>query len=219
MSSLKESIPNKRLRMLFFAFIASSLSLALLSGLVANGVTRNFDVATLEWINSHANPAFDTFFVAVTQLAGVLAVSGVTLLLTLYFVFVKQYHKALFVALSVGGASLLGYALKSVFDRPRPDLWEWIVVETNFSFPSGHATASMALALCIVVLLWRTKWRTATIAVMATYVAVIGFSRLYLGVHFPTDILGGWLLSLGWASLITVAIYGYKVQRQIVASK
>ena len=61
---------------------------------------------------------------------------------------------------------------------------------------------SMALAICGVFLVWHTKWRAVAICGAVLYVLLIGFSRLYLGVHFPTDIIGGWLLGAGWMSLV-----------------
>jgi Membrane-associated phospholipid phosphatase len=160
-------------------------------------------------MNEHASPAFDSFFVAFTELGGLIVVPIVTFALFVYLLIKKQYPKALLVSVGVGGAAAIAYILKSVFDRPRPDLWEWLIVETQFSFPSGHAVASSALAFCVVILVWRTKWRTLAIVLGGIYVLAIGVSRLYLGVHYPTDILGGWLLSTAWVALVTSVIYLY----------
>lgn len=193
------------------------LSFGVLATLVLNGVTNTFDESVLLWINQHASAGFDSFFVAFTELGGLIVVTAVSALLLGYFLYRKKYLKAILVAAGVGGAALMNIILKSIFDRPRPDLWEWLVVETHFSFPSGHATASMALALVIVALLWKTKWRAASIIGAALYIVSIGFSRLYLGVHYPTDILGGWLLGAAWIIIVINSIYWY-VQKKAKAT-
>lgn len=199
---IKQSPPNTNLLTLLIVSFVSTLLLTVLITLVATNTTDSFDVAVLSWINAHASSALDAFFVIITQLGGVIVVTAVTLALVGYFIYKRDYLKSLLVAIGVGGATAIAFGLKALFERPRPDLWEWIVVETNFSFPSGHATASSALALCLVIILWQTKWRYLVVVVASIYVILVGFSRLYLGVHYPTDIIGGWLLSVALVILL-----------------
>ncbi len=73
------------------------------------------------------------------------------------------------------------------------------------AFPSGHATGSFALATAVAVLAWPTRWRLAVIAGGALFVVAVGLSRLYLGVHFPSDILAGWCVALAWVALLRIA--------------
>jgi undecaprenyl-diphosphatase len=153
-------------------------------------------------------------FVALTQLGGIYLVAGVSLAMVVYLVLKKKYYKALFVAVSIGGVALVNVLLKTLFDRSRPDLWQHLVTETSFSFPSGHASASAALAFTVVLLLWNTRWRTLSLSIGALYVVTIGFSRMYLGVHFPSDILGGWLLAVSWVTLMAGILYSYKNRRK-----
>lgn len=175
--------------------------------LVVSGWTQSFDPSVLLWINQHANPSFDALFLFLTELGGKIVIATVTFLLTLYFVMKRNFYKAAFVVASVAGVSLLNTLLKTVFDRPRPDLWEWLITETSFSFPSGHSVASAALALTIVVLVWRTKWRWMAMSVGALYVASVGLSRMYLGVHYVSDVIGGWTLAIAWVSLVACVLY------------
>jgi len=195
---------------LILVFLIAMTSFALLAFIVSNGVTLAGDRALLLWLNQHSTTILDTFFVTFTELGGVVAITTVTLGIFLYLLSIKAFSKALFIAVAIGGISAIGFILKALFDRPRPDLWEWIITETYFSFPSGHAVASSALALSIVVLLWQTKWRTLAIIIGSLCVVLIGVSRMYLGVHYPSDILGGWLLSTGWIALTVAVLYRYK---------
>ena len=113
------------------------------------------------------------------------------------------------VLIGLGGAALLNIILKLLFERVRPDLWEQLVVETSFSFPSGHSMASAALAGVIIYFIIRSRlkvWLKSTaIAAAVIYVALVGFSRLYLGVHYPTDVVGGWLVTSLWL-LVTIPV-------------
>ena len=200
-------------KILLLISVFSLVLLAILAVLVASSATSYVDKAVLTWINGNSSPALTTFFVSVTQLGGVIAVTTITLLLIIFMLFKKAKSKAVLIALGVGGASGIAFILKAVFERPRPDLWEWLVHETYFSFPSGHAVGSASLALCIMVLFWQTKWRIPTLIVAALYMGIIGVSRLYLGVHYPTDILGGWLVASAWVAFITALMYRRNISK------
>ena len=200
---IKKSTRTIILSIIFLA----ALTFAILAVFVAQGSTLTFDQTVLRWINSFSSPVLDSFFVAFTQLGGVIVVAAVAIALFVFFLYKKLYSKALLIALGIGGVALMNLILKTIFERARPDLWTWIVAESNFSFPSGHSSASAALALCVIVLLWNTKWRRAALIGGGVYIVLIGLSRLYLGVHYPTDILGGWLLGAVWVGLMTLCIY------------
>ena len=201
-SPLKPFTTKRILLMSLTVFMVTSILFTILAIIVARNDTNAFDSAALLAIYRHASPALNAFFIAFTELGGVIVVTVTALLLTAYFLLKSHYIKAYLIAMGIGGVAAMNLLLKSLFERARPDLWEWIVTETHTSFPSGHATASMALAICGVFLVWHTKWRAVAICGAVAYVLLIGFSRLYLGVHFPTDIIGGWLIGAGWMSLV-----------------
>ena len=125
------------------------------------------------------------------------------IVLVLVLALLRRYREGLFAAIALGGSALLNLAAKQFFARDRPSLWESIAPETNFSFPSGHAMGSMTLACVLVLLAWRTRWRWPMLVAMAAFVVMVGLSRVYLGVHYPSDILAGWTAATAW----TVGVY------------
>ena len=217
MTSPTNTLSRQAIASLVTIFSMAIFLLAALAILVTTGSTSATDSSILLWLYEHSTSQLDAFFLFVTNLGGVVAITAASLLLLAYLVFKKRYYKAALLVAGVGGVAAINFLLKIIFERPRPDLWEWLITETQFSFPSGHASASSALALCIVVMLWNTKWRVASIIIAALYIVVIGISRLYLGVHFPTDILGGWLVSTAVVSLVTLVLYRYTQKRKTIS--
>src|SRR5690606_24487609 len=111
----------------------------------------------------------------------------------------RHYRESVFAAVATGGSGLLNVVAKQAFARDRPELWTSIAPEHNFSFPSGHAMGSMTLAWVLFLLAWPTRWRWPVAAAMALFVVGVGWSRIHLGVHYPSDILAGWAAATAWA--------------------
>lgn len=168
------------------------------------------DEAILHTINIYANSFWDTFFVVATQLGGVGAILAITSGLIALLVLRRKFKAAVTIGVSVVGAAILNVGLKLLFERSRPNLWEQAVVETSFSFPSGHAMISAALGLAIILIYWETRFRWYTVVLVSFYILLIGFSRLYLGVHYPTDIVAGWLVSGAWVSIVAMTLQSSK---------
>lgn len=186
--------------------IFSSVLFVCVATLVSMGWLLPADQAVLRAINSHATPHLDSLFLTVTNLGSAIFVTIVTLLLLASSLVKKRYKLVTFITIVMGGMIICNLLLKALFERPRPDLWEWLIQETSYSFPSGHATASMALGIVLLVYFWHTKWRIFVCVMASLCVLTVSFSRLYLGVHYPSDIIGGWLLSLSIASFTAVGI-------------
>lgn len=141
----------------------------------------------------------------ITSLGGYPIVTLVTLLTAGLLLIVHKPAAAILVLVAVGGGMLLNEALKELFDRPRPDLVPHAVDVYTASFPSGHAMLSAITYLTLGGLLARAQPRRR-VRVYLLFVAValtllIGASRVYLGVHWPTDVLAGWCAGAGWAAL------------------
>lgn len=134
----------------------------------------------------------------VLSIGGPVIMAALSLLITLAFLIFRQRRSALFFLLSLGGAVLLNVLMKIVVQRQRPDLWISLAPESDFSFPSGHAMGSVALAAALTVLAWQTRWRWPVLIVTSMFALLVCWSRSYLGVHYPSDILAGMVASLAW---------------------
>lgn len=119
----------------------------------------------------------------------------------------KKWRSLLYFVLTLFGSGLISISAKIFFHRMRPSFWTSAhPVPGDFSFPSGHALLSMAFATALVILTWKTKWRGLVIGLGGFFTLTIAWTRLYLGVHFPSDILGGWLLAITWAVLASLLL-------------
>lgn len=197
-----------RLLALFFGVL---LPLWLFGTLASDVVAREtfaFDLPILNWLHQHATPSGDRFMHGMSLLGYAYGVVPVDVALFLVFLYRRRWSDALFWILAVGGSALLNLGAKPLFGRVRPDLWLSIAPETTYSFPSGHAMGSMALAAALAVLLWPTRWRWPVLVGGALFVLLVGVSRVYLGVHFPSDIMAGWAASLAWVMGVSLVMYG-----------
>lgn len=162
-----------------------------------------FDQPLLLWAHSLATPALDRFFVGISAAGYASGVVPFDVVLVLILAWKRRPREALFAALAIVGALLLNLGAKYGFARMRPALWESITPLTTYSFPSGHAMGSATLACVLIALAWRTRWRWPVAVAMTLFAFAVGVSRVYLGVHYPSDILAGWSAAGAW----TLACY------------
>ena len=173
-----------------------------------------YDRSIMVWLNERASPVVTTTMMAATELGGLVVVPIIAVVWAGLLWWGGRRRDAALLAAAVIGSTLLNTALKAVFQRDRPDFWEHLVVEHSYSFPSGHAMASMSLAASLVVIAWSTRWRWTAIVVGAVYVLVVGLSRNYLGVHFPSDILAGWCVAVLWVTVVVMVLDGASRRRR-----
>ncbi|MBF6023548.1 phosphatase PAP2 family protein [Lysobacter niastensis] len=167
-----------------------------------------FDEPILRFAHEMAREGFDRFFVLISRAGYQWGVVPFDIALVLLLTALRRYREATFAAVALGGSALLNLAAKPAFARARPALWESIAPEANFSFPSGHAMGSMTLACVLVLLAWRTRWRWPLLLALLPFVVLVGLSRVYLGVHYPSDILAGWAAAMAWAVAVFLTVYG-----------
>lgn len=180
------------------------LVFALLASAVRAGPLA-FDLALLGVAQRGGGGRADQAWALVTHFGYEWGVVPFDVMLVLVLSALRRWRRALFAAVALAGSGLLNVGAKLVFARARPDLWVSIAPEHNFSFPSGHAMGSMTLACVLVALAPPGRGRQLAVVGLGIFVATIGWSRVHLGVHFPSDILAGWALAMAWTMACRLA--------------
>lgn len=196
-----------RLVLLFVGLLLPLWGFATLAEEVNEGEPFFFDRPLLMFANGLAGAGLDRAFLLITHLGYERGVIPADLVLVAVLAARRRVREAVFATLALGGAALLNVAAKHLFARQRPSLWESISPESSYSFPSGHAMGSMTLAWVCVLLAWRTPWRLPVTVGMVAFSLSVGFSRVYLGVHYPSDILAGWTAASVWAVACFFLVY------------
>jgi membrane-associated phospholipid phosphatase len=192
-----------RLSLLFVGVLLPLWGFAELADEVREREPFPFDEPILRFAHGLAGSALDraaTFFSAVGYQWGVVPFD---LALIAVLIRKRRMREGLFAGLAIVGSALLNLSTKQLFARDRPSLWESIAPETTFSFPSGHAMGSATVAWVLLLLAWHTRWRWPVAMAVAAFAGAVSFSRIYLGVHYPSDILAGWAAASVW----TVSVY------------
>ena len=179
------------------------------------GETAHFDAAVRGWVHGFASPGMTSAMTAITDMGsqglGVAAVIAVVVFL------IKGWKRAaVWIVISLAGATLLSLALKNGFHRPRPVPF-FGRLPHSYSFPSGHALFSFCFYGVLAGLITarvRSLWlRIFVRSSAATLVLAIGLSRIYLGVHYPSDVVAGYLAALVWVSALVIADRVRKTRR------
>jgi undecaprenyl-diphosphatase len=184
-------------------------------GAIADEIPENawmvrLDEQAIQWLQTHGGETGESVFFAVSWLgAQVLVVAAVSV--TLFYAIRGDWLRAIAVAVTIAGSALLNYLLKAQFHRGRPEFATEFITHQTWSFPSGHAMESLVgYGFFAYLLLERTRSmaaRRAIVTVTVVLVGLIGFSRLYLGVHYPSDVIGGYIAGAIW---LVVCITGYR---------
>jgi undecaprenyl-diphosphatase len=188
------------------------LVFALLAGEVTEGGTLGLDVRILRALRTANDPSvpigpawLESAFLDLTAL-GSAAVIGLMVFAVAGFLCLQaRYRTALVIVLTTISGELVGSAMKHFFMRPRPTVVPHLRDALSSSFPSGHAMDSAIVYLTLGALLMRVVDRRGTklycLAMALLLTLLVGVSRVYLGVHYPTDVIGGWILGFAWASV------------------
>jgi undecaprenyl-diphosphatase len=178
-----------------------------LADVVAEGESRRFDRAVLLWIHAHSPAWLEGPMRLVTALGYFQVVLPLLAAAVLVFYLKGWRLSATLLLVSTVGGALLTTVLKAVFGRARPELFDSGYTASFYSFPSGHATVAVGFyGTLTLILAYRLRGlaRWAVVACGVLLVLLIGFSRLYLGVHYPTDVLAGYLAAPLWVIFVAV---------------
>jgi membrane-associated phospholipid phosphatase len=196
-----------RLVLLFLCLLAPLWAFVELADEVHELEAFYFDDPLLWHAHAMTGPALDRFFIFMSAIGYQWGVVPVDIALTIGLLIARRWREATFAGVSFAGSALLNMATKQFFQRDRPTLWESIAPEHTFSFPSGHAMGSATLAMVVVLLCWHTRWRWLAVALAGSFALLVGISRIYLGVHYPSDILGGFAAGIAWVSGVYLVLY------------
>ncbi|MEH2409533.1 phosphatase PAP2 family protein [Nostoc sp.] len=173
-----------------------------------------FDVPILLAIHGTAQPKLDVFVSYLTKLGVFWGVFPAAAMISLLLVIRQRWRALEFLLTASVGSIIINQTVKRLLHRARPHLWVTPTPEFDYGFPSGHAMASMTLVAVLIILSWNSRWRWFVVIIGTLFVLIIGWTRLYLGVHYPSDVLAGWMVALGWTVGVSFLISSHPVRRR-----
>jgi undecaprenyl-diphosphatase len=191
---------------LSIAFVGTAALVAFvgIAKVVLEGFLQPWDDQALRWMAMHRTAGLTTVAEQATALGSGVVLVVVVVVGSAFLWLTRHRHSAYLLLASFFGAWLLNMMLKDVFERPRPLVVPHLTSVASASFPSGHAMSSMAAYGAIALLVTRLedshRARLLSWGLAAVLVLAIGASRVYLGVHYPSDVLGGYAAGLAWVA-------------------
>ena len=195
---------------------ATGLAFLLLTILVATGNTAIFDFAVRTWALSLNSPNLVTFWKSLTLLGSVAVLTSMTAISLGLLIFNHHRPAATLLSIAMAGSVAFDNSIKWLVHRPRPDEFYADTLPTSFSYPSGHALYNLVFYFTSAYILSRDiipVWRRELWIVAIILAILIGASRIFLGVHYFSDVLGGYLVGITW--LILAVFISGKVARRL----
>lgn len=184
--------------------VALTYGFARLAAQVVSGKTTSFDESAMRYVGAHQIPWLTNAMVEVTTLGTGIVVAMIVAVAALFLWLYDYKQSATLLLVTTLGGMLLNNVLKAGFDRPRPRIFEWGTHAMTSSFPSGHAMSSAIVYPTVAYLAYRLHKthfsRALTLLGALILVVLISFSRVYLGVHYPSDVLAGVIVGLAWSA-------------------
>ena len=178
------------------------------------GETLRFDGWVRSSLHQHASPALTAAMKAFTVIGSSIPMLLLLATVVAAFRFARLPRQAMMMAIAMAGALVIELSLKHVFHRARPQPYFNVPLPTSYSFPSGHALSAACfygmLALLVAARVRRRSYRIAIWTVCGLMIAMIGISRIYLGVHYPSDVVGGYTTACVWLVALNAAQNRFK---------
>jgi undecaprenyl-diphosphatase len=197
--------------------LAGTFAFARFASHVSSGRTQAFDESVLRWVADHKSPALEPVVLEITFLGTGSVVMMIVAVSALFLWLTTHKYSSILLLIATFGGIILNNLLKMGFGRPRPQLFDWGTHVVSYSFPSGHAMSAAVVYGTVAYLaarLQKRHWhRVATMLAALLLIILICLSRLYLGVHYPSDVIAGVLIGLTWAAfcmatLEAIQLYG-----------
>ncbi|HEX6309024.1 MAG TPA: phosphatase PAP2 family protein [Longimicrobiales bacterium] len=190
--------------------LAAAALFGAMAGLVSEGLTQRIDETALRWLETRRSPLMDEIMMDITTLGDGVVLIMIAVIASV-FLWITQHRWSVYI-LMIGmiGGKLLNTLLKTAFDRTRPSVVEWMYEVTSPSFPSGHAMGAFVTYGTVAYLVGRLgstpRLRLTTWLLAALMILAIGISRMYLGVHYPSDVIAGFLAGLAWLGFVIASL-------------
>lgn len=210
-----KSIPDKKLGWVFtIGLIITVIFIFFFFGFVRDHISRDSftqsDLRTINFVQGFSSSGLDNIMLAITYLGEWQIVFLEVLTVGTALVLLRRWHYMLALIASVGGGEIFVWLTKHLFSRPRPPFLNHLTPETGFSFPSGHSFVALSFyGLLVYFLLRSTKnnfLRMAAVAAGVFVVLAVGFSRIYLGAHWPSDVLASYAVGAVWLTFFIMAL-------------
>jgi undecaprenyl-diphosphatase len=201
-----------------------------LAGDVVEGDTVAFDTKILRALRNPDDPSkvigppwLESALIDLTSLGGPVVLGLVVAAVAGFLLLQRRYRTALAIVITSSSGEVVSEVMKRAFQRPRPTVVPHLRQVFSTSFPSGHAMESAIVYLTLGAMLMRVAERRVTklyiLAVAMLLTAVVGVSRVWLGVHYPTDVIGGWMIGMVWASICWLATQRVEARAGIDAER
>ncbi|SFA91773.1 MULTISPECIES: phosphatase PAP2 family protein [unclassified Bacillus (in: firmicutes)] len=178
----------------------------------------SFDRTVIQFVQNFISDRLTEVMIFITFLGSIKWITFGVIVGTLILWILKKYSLSIFLAVSSTLGAVFNILLKNIFQRERPDI-QPLISEVGFSFPSGHSMGSFifygALAFVIVHFAKKNLWKYFGVFVMVAIIALIGISRVYLGVHFPSDIIAGFSAGGAWLTVCFIGYHYYEFRKNI----
>jgi len=185
------------------ALFCMALVIRLTFSITHGTAVQTFDESILRWVETLRTPFMNAMMLDVTALGGLALTVVLGLLAVMIFLLGKDPAAAIHLILTSSGGFIISLYTKNIIARPRPSIIPQLIHASGFSYPSGHSITSSAIYVTMAILACRhfksIQKRTVLLMLAGIMIALISFSRIYLGVHYPSDTMSGALMGIAWA--------------------
>ncbi len=195
------------------AILCLSLFIRLTFSVANNGNVQSFDEDILRWVETLRTPFMNSMMLDITALGGLALTLVLGMLTVAVFLLSSDPAAAIHLTITAFGGFYISMWTKAIISRPRPNIIPQLIHASGFSYPSGHSITSSAIYLTMAILACRhfksIRNRSILLGLAGIMIALISFSRIYLGVHYPSDTMSGALIGIAWA-LFMAALFSKK---------